>query len=93
MTPVSIFVVHIQNFSFSITAPLACTTSLCNETQLKHPFRLHFILTRTTDLIQIADPAFIRTRSATSFFVSARKNQCSAYPARNFSPISLPITF
>ena len=93
MTPVSIFVVYIQNFSFSVTASFALTTSFFNETQFEHPLVLHLVLTRTTNLIQITDSAFVRAGPATSFFVRTRKNQSPTHPTGSFFPIVFSITF
>ncbi len=85
--------VYVQNFSFFVTASLTYTTPLFNKTQFEHSLCLHFILTRTTDLIQIANPTFVRARPAAGFFICARKNQCPAYSTRNFFPAILPVTF
>lgn len=93
MAPVSIFVVHIQNFCFSVTTSLTHATPFFYQTQLEHPLRLYFVLTWTTDLIQITNPAFIRTSPTTSFFICARKDRCSAHPTGNFFSIVLPVTF
>lgn len=92
MTPVSIFVVYIQDFSFFVATPLALVAPFFNKTPFKHSLVLHFIFTRTTNLIQIANPTFVRAGPATGFFIRARKNQGSAHPTGNFFPISFPIT-
>ncbi len=93
MTPVPIFVVHIENFSFFITASFTCATPLFNKAQFEYPLVLHFILTGATNLIQISDSAFVRAHPAAGFFICACKNRSSTYPTRSFFPIGSPVTF
>ena len=92
VTPVSIFMMHIQNISFLVIAPLALASSFFNKTLYKYSLVLYFILTRTTDFIQTLHSAFVCACPTTGFFVRTCENQGSTYSTGNFFSIRFPIT-
>lgn len=68
IVPVSILMVYVQNLAFSISAPLAFLSTLFKQANLQNPKLIRFI-TRAANFILDASSIFIRTSSATCYFV------------------------
>ncbi len=74
MRPISIFVMHVQNFFFVIPAPLAYAVALRKQTQLYRSL-IHNLISQSTDLIPNTSPIFIGAAPAAGLLVRACKNR------------------